>query len=82
MNFCFFFFRKRKGLPYQFTYFAFLLAFVAQVVASFLVIAYGLSYGMDVTVNWIKSFFGAFFQTAGFVQPIRVNIDMKLCEMF
>uniref|UniRef100_A0A8W8HNY2 Polycystic kidney disease protein 1-like 2 n=1 Tax=Magallana gigas TaxID=29159 RepID=A0A8W8HNY2_MAGGI len=64
---------KEDGLlPWWTVYIAWTLVISLSVVSSYFVMLYGLKYGYQKSVDWLVSFFTAFFQSAFITQPFKV----------
>lgn len=59
-------------LPWWTVYIAWTLVISLSVVSSYFVMLYGLKYGYQKSVDWLVSFFTAFFQSAFITQPFKV----------
>ncbi|XP_062612733.1 polycystin-1-like protein 2, partial [Saccostrea cucullata] len=64
---------KENGiLPWWTVYIAWTLVITLSVVSSYFVMLYGLKFGYQKSVEWLVSFFTAFFQSAFVTQPLKV----------
>ncbi|XP_052099063.1 polycystic kidney disease protein 1-like 2 [Mytilus californianus] len=72
-----------KMLPWWCLYIAWTIVITVSLINSYFVMLYGLKYGYQKSVEWLVSFFTAFFQSACFQQPIKVfAIAMILTYIF
>ncbi|XP_071171567.1 polycystin-1-like protein 2 [Mytilus edulis] len=72
-----------KMLPWWCLYIAWTIVITVSLINSYFVMLYGLKYGYQTSVEWLVSFFTAFFQSACFQQPIKVfAIAMILTYIF
>ena len=60
------------SLPWWTVYIAWTLVISVSLVSSYFVMLYGLKYGYQKSVDWLVSFFTAFFQSALVTQPLKV----------
>nr|XP_022331159.1 polycystic kidney disease protein 1-like 2 isoform X2 [Crassostrea virginica] len=64
---------KEDGiLPWWTVYIAWTLVLSISLVSSYFVMLYGLKFGYQKSVDWLVSFFTAFFQSALVTQPLKV----------
>ncbi|KAK3100011.1 hypothetical protein FSP39_013442, partial [Pinctada imbricata] len=64
--------------PWWFLYIAWTLLIVTSLTSSYFIMLYGLQYGLAKSVDWLISFFTAFFQSAMITQPLKVFIMAML----
>ena len=59
-------------LPWWCVYIAWTIVILVSMVSSYFVMLYGLKYGYQKSLEWLISFFTAFFQSACLQQPMKV----------
>lgn len=63
----------KKGLPWWFVYFGWILVAATSGVSAYFTMMYGLTYGSERSISWLISMVVSFFESLFITQPIKVR---------